>query len=254
MNLSSCIFVLDFCCVVAYGGSIYTCSEVKIVIVHCDGPVPTSILVSTNICFNTCSIVVGVHDEGSLFRALYGIFFWDVIYCDAVPNVFRSKFQAAPLDLACSSFFTSREAVIKSKLKAISESAIEALLDLAKVTWDSHKDKYTALINWDRFRSFEHLAGFVSCFSPKQLERLMERYAMDYGAVRSGFPDLTVWNPESRKLKVVEVKGPNDRLSHKQQIWLDFLMDIGVDVEVCHVVATGAKKLKRSLSANSTEE
>lgn len=42
-------------------------------------------------------------------------------------------------------------------------------------------------------------------------------------------------------LQLVEVKGPSDRLSQKQQIWLDELQKLGADVEVCHVVATGAR-------------
>lgn len=42
-------------------------------------------------------------------------------------------------------------------------------------------------------------------------------------------------------LQVVEVKGPNDRLSHKQMVWLHELKRMGADAEVCHVVAIGAK-------------
>jgi Fanconi-associated nuclease 1 len=41
--------------------------------------------------------------------------------------------------------------------------------------------------------------------------------------------------------QLVEVKGPSDRLSQKQQIWLDELQKLGADVEVCHVTAIGAK-------------
>lgn len=44
-------------------------------------------------------------------------------------------------------------------------------------------------------------------------------------------------------LQLVEVKGPNDRLSPKQMIWLDELQKLGADVEVCHVAAVGAKSL-----------
>lgn len=46
---------------------------------------------------------------------------------------------------------------------------------------------------------------------------------------------------EFRFFQIVEVKGPSDRLSQKQQIWLDELRKLGADVEVCHVVATGAR-------------
>lgn len=43
----------------------------------------------------------------------------------------------------------------------------------------------------------------------------------------------------------MEVKGPNDRLSQKQQIWLDELRKLGADVEVCHVTAIGARGVRR---------
>ena len=35
--------------------------------------------------------------------------------------------------------------------------------------------------------------------------------------------------------KLVEVKGPNDRLSDKQEVWISELLAAGVHVEVCHV-------------------
>ena len=38
-------------------------------------------------------------------------------------------------------------------------------------------------------------------------------------------------------LQFVEVKGPGDRLSHKQIIWLSRLAKWSCDVEVCHVTA-----------------
>ena len=44
--------------------------------------------------------------------------------------------------------------------------------------------------------------------------------------------------------QISEVKGPNDKLSTNQILWLDFLAGIGIDAEVCHVEAVGMKKLK----------
>lgn len=38
-----------------------------------------------------------------------------------------------------------------------------------------------------------------------------------------------------QKWRIIEVKGPNDRLSPKQTLWLDFLVSLGVEAEVCHV-------------------
>ena len=35
--------------------------------------------------------------------------------------------------------------------------------------------------------------------------------------------------------KLSEVKGPRDRLSDKQRAWIDYLLDNGVEVELCLV-------------------
>jgi Fanconi-associated nuclease 1 len=35
--------------------------------------------------------------------------------------------------------------------------------------------------------------------------------------------------------QMVEVKGPGDRLSTKQLLWLDYFLGLNVSAEVCHV-------------------
>lgn len=35
-----------------------------------------------------------------------------------------------------------------------------------------------------------------------------------------GLPDLLLWRPSDMSAKLVEVKGPRDRLSHQQRFWL----------------------------------
>ena len=40
---------------------------------------------------------------------------------------------------------------------------------------------------------------------------------------------------------LVEVKGPGDKLSEKQQAWIDVLLRSGAEVEVCHVESDGYK-------------
>ncbi|XP_072593159.1 fanconi-associated nuclease 1 isoform X4 [Vulpes vulpes] len=86
----------------------------------------------------------------------------------------------------------------------------------------------------------------VSCLGGPVLSGVCRRLAVDFRHCRGGLPDLVVWNSQSHRVKLVEVKGPNDRLSHKQMIWLDELQKLGAEVEVCHVVAVGAKS--KSLS------
>ncbi len=45
-------------------------------------------------------------------------------------------------------------------------------------------------------------------------------------------PDLVIWRMEDRVVRFVEVKGPGDRLSETQKVWIDVLLRAGVEVQV----------------------
>jgi len=98
----------------------------------------------------------------------------------------------------------------------------------------------SSLVNWDLFRSTEYLRGLIMCFDPEQLTKILDRMIKDHRTYRSGLPDLTCWNPETQELSFVEVKGPGDKLSYKQILWIRFFISIGVMAEVCHVEPTGS--------------
>jgi len=72
--------------------------------------------------------------------------------------------------------------------------------------------------------------------------KICERLVRNYRHCRSGFPDLVVWN--ERKALIVEVKGPGDSLSPKQMLWIDYLVEIGANVVVCHVAAVSNKRIR----------
>jgi hypothetical protein len=59
---------------------------------------------------------------------------------------------------------------------------------------------------------------------------------------------LTVWNPDLAVCHFVEVKGPSDRLSAKQILWIEYLNNHGITSIVCHVEAMNARKLPPSKS------
>jgi hypothetical protein len=52
---------------------------------------------------------------------------------------------------------------------------------------------------------------------------------------RTGFPDLIQFWPEERRYRMIEVKGPGDRLQDNQRRLLEFCCVHGMPVSVCHV-------------------
>ena len=57
-----------------------------------------------------------------------------------------------------------------------------------------------------------------------------------FACVAGGMPDLLLWNVQTCRAKLSEVKGPRDRLSDQQRAWINALIDAEVDVEVLKVV------------------
>ena len=185
----------------------------------------------------------GLHREGTVVNTLFGLFFWDVIYAP-VADVFRSPHQAAPLDLDYD-FYETRKDLMEARLAEMrtwSDTQAEEELQLA---WGRHHGR-SSVVSWDVFRDAPHAASLVRCLGLGVVAGICERLAKDHRFTRSGFPDLVVWQPEARRARVVEVKGPNDRLSTKQILWIEFLIAAGATAEVCHVQAVGQKKIQRS--------
>ncbi|KAI8508095.1 Fanconi-associated nuclease 1 [Branchiostoma belcheri] len=188
----------------------------------------------------------GIHGEGSTYWTLCLLLLWDVVFMEGVADVFRSPYQSCPLDRYTDDFYTSRRAAIDSRLEEVRQADSQTLQDWVSDSWTTHEGQACAGLNWDRFTSVEHAQGLVACTGGQFLAGVFARLLRDARHCRSGLPDLTVWSTVSRKFKVVEVKGPGDRLSQKQMLWLDYFLSLGAQAEVCHVVATGAKKLKKT--------
>ncbi|KAK3608371.1 hypothetical protein CHS0354_030833 [Potamilus streckersoni] len=185
----------------------------------------------------------GVHAEGSIVSNLFTLLFWDVIFMD-IADAFHSPFQTHPLDLETEEFYLRRKQQIDDRLFWIRSCTEEELAEAIQSCWENHSGKMCAGMNWDKYSSPKMLQDLVMCMGGGTVSGILERYILNPRHTRGGFPDLTCWNIKSKAVKIAEVKGPGDRLSHKQILWLDYLLKLGVDAEVCHVKAVGAKKLK----------
>ncbi|XP_032606260.3 fanconi-associated nuclease 1 isoform X1 [Taeniopygia guttata] len=188
----------------------------------------------------------GIHGEGSTFITLYGILMWDIIFMDDIPDVFRNSYQTSPLDLYTDSFYENRRAVIEARLQQLHTASSETLAELVADVWTAQEGKAAALVNWGRFISLQQVQSLVSCLGGKFLSGVFRRLSRDLRHCRGGLPDLLVWRSHSRHFKLVEVKGPNDRLSPKQMLWLSELHELGAAVEVCHVQDVGGKSKRLS--------
>ena len=119
--------------------------------------------------------------------------------------------------------------------------------------------------------ALEELIELCDGLGPRAVVGLCRLYAENYDTWCGGLPDLLVWRRRQSQVthmhfptpgadraaayhereteretewtdttwevRLVEVKGPGDSLSHRQRAWIDRLVGWGVSVCVCHVVA-----------------
>ncbi|WOL02516.1 fanconi-associated nuclease [Canna indica] len=176
----------------------------------------------------------GIHSESGIWMTIFGLLMWDAIFY-AVPDVFRSRFQMAPLDFDTDDFYVTRKSLIECQLQKIHDGMAEEILISS---WELHMGTACRGVNWER-HSLSDLRAAVSCIGGRPLASLCRHLAMDYRSWSSGMPDLLLWrflgDRGEGEAKLVEVKGQNDRLSEQQRAWMLILIDCGFDAEVCKV-------------------
>ncbi|CAG9815462.1 unnamed protein product [Phaedon cochleariae] len=204
-----------------------------------------------------CGYSDGTHCEGSLIKATFTLFFWDIIYNPdkVVPGTFLSKIQNVPLDMYSTHFYGNRKHAIDRRLKEIeSDWPDEELLRFVKRSWELHSHEHGYCEPGLIIKNSEFLDILVNCIGRKILAKIYERLVKNLRLYSSGLPDLLVWNIDNKKSKFVEVKGENDKLSIKQTLWLNYLISIGANTEVCHVHSMGSKRMKLKSSEENGKQ
>ncbi|KAJ8454885.1 hypothetical protein ONZ45_g19130 [Pleurotus djamor] len=90
------------------------------------------------------------------------------------------------------------------------------------------------------------LVEIAECLGGEALAKICTLFCEDYNGRSSGVPDLILWNPETKACKFVEVKGPGDTERENQKLWMDSLINAGVDVEVCRVYEPNKRPAPKS--------
>jgi hypothetical protein len=168
--------------------------------------------------------------ENGLIHSLFGLLCWDAIFAP-VAGAFFHEFQARPADLHAPDFRARRRELF------------------ARCLGQLDSDEYASTIR----HNFEHKVGiqspFVSwgvmsqplldlaleCLPREHLEACFERILANIRANASGLPDLVQFWPAERRYRLIEVKGPGDRLQDNQTRWLTFCLAHGIPVSVCYV-------------------
>jgi hypothetical protein len=144
----------------------------------------------------------GLHCEGACFRTLFGILFWDIIFCSQVPDVFLTPFQDAPLDLnTFPDFFVNRKNAILDKLEQLKVSSPQELLTAVALGWKKHYGTLCRGVNWTGW-SLKFLQLVALCVGGEGLAGIGRTLCVNYRHFSGGLPDLVLLKASRRR------KGP----------------------------------------------
>lgn len=177
----------------------------------------------------------GSHCEGSTVTTMFTLLFWDIIYMQlkGFVGIFLTLFQLYPMDMHFPSFYENRKVIIDERLAWIEGSDAAELREAMRKVWDSRPEGEMSGIN--RGVGWESVCEVCECLGPRQVAALCRRLATAHGYARSGFPDLTLWNTNTKRIKFVEVKTDTDKPSIKQLQWMHYLQSVGIDTGFCYV-------------------
>ncbi|KAL0820383.1 hypothetical protein ABMA28_006272 [Loxostege sticticalis] len=191
----------------------------------------------------------GMHWEGRIVTTMFFLLFWDIIYWKPPDclGVFLTRFQKFPLDLFCKSFYENRRDAIEARLSFIERCTVDEVLRIMQSKWCTRPETEHSGISRDSM-SWEQVSAVASCLQGRALAALCRRLARDYRYSHSGFPDLTLWNTSTNKIRFVEVKSDTDRPSMKQIQWMHYLQQNDIDTEFCYVGVHTTRCKARSTS------
>jgi len=168
--------------------------------------------------------------ENSLINSLFGLLCWDAIFAP-VAGAFFHEFQAGPADLHAPQFRQRREAEFS---RCLGQLCGNAYRDTIHRNYQLKQGLQSPFVFWDVLHP-QLLELALDCLPPRHLQACCERILLEPRANRAGLPDLVQFWPEQRRYRLIEVKGPGDRLQDNQIRWLSFCVSHGIPAAVCYV-------------------
>jgi hypothetical protein len=168
--------------------------------------------------------------ENTLINSLFGLLCWNAIFT-AVPGAFFHPFHTGPVDLHSVDFHRRREREFDH---CLSQLETDEYIHTITRNFREKAGTQSPFVFWEILN--EELLGLaLTCIPASHLKKWFERILLDIQSNRAGFPDLIQFWPREKRYRMIEVKGPGDRLQDNQIRLLDYCIAHQMPVSVCYV-------------------
>ncbi|MHA6788876.1 VRR-NUC domain-containing protein [Pseudomonas bijieensis] len=168
--------------------------------------------------------------ENSLINSLFGLLCWPAIFAP-LPGAFFHPFQRGPVDLLNEDFHARRAELFATCLAELDDGRYrQTIVRRYAQKWGVQ----SPFVFWGAL-SESLLEQALDCLPAEHLKHWFHRLLLDIKANRAGMPDLIQFWPQDKTYRMIEVKGPGDRLQDNQLRWLEFCHEHQMPVAVCYV-------------------
>nr|BFE97144.1 hypothetical protein GCM10020185_76800 [Pseudomonas brassicacearum subsp. brassicacearum] len=169
--------------------------------------------------------------ENSLINSLFGLLCWPAIFAPLPGAFFSTRSNAGRW--TCSTKISMPVAPSCSQL-AWQSWTMAAIGRPSAVAMPKKRGVQSPFVFWGAL-SEPLLEQALDCLPAAHLKHWFDRLLLDIKANRAGMPDLIQFWPQHKTYRMIEVKGPGDRLQDNQLRWLEFCHEHQMPVAVCYV-------------------
>jgi len=168
--------------------------------------------------------------ENGLINSLFGLLCWDAIFA-AIPGAFFHDIQYGPADLESPYFYERRRDRFGECFAELESGRYPEIIRRRIIAKRGIQAPFVA---WGLLKP-QLVECALRCFPAAHLRRWFEWIVRDVVENRAGFPDLVQFWPNEQRYRLVEIKGPGDRLQDNQRRFLEFCCQHEMPVAVCRV-------------------
>ena len=170
------------------------------------------------------------HVENALINSLFGLLCWRAVFAQ-VQGAFFHAFHHGPADLSSAGFHKRRAGMFAECLAQLHCGAYKQTIRRHFIEKSGISSPFVAWGLLDE--TLLELA--LRCFPAGHLRAWFDWILRDVIVNRTGFPDLVQFWPASARYRLIEIKGPGDRLQDNQRRCLAHCVSNQMPVSVCRV-------------------
>lgn len=168
--------------------------------------------------------------ENALISSLFGLLCWKAVFAP-LPGAFFHAFHHGPADLASAGFHPRRR---REFAECLAQLDCGAYKDTIRRHFAEKSGISSPFVAWGLLDG-PLLETALACFPASHLAHWFDWILRDVTVNRCGFPDLVQFWAASARYRLIEVKGPGDRLQDNQRRCLDHCLSADMPVSVCRV-------------------